>query len=159
MTHVTCRLTAKNRDQLRNPTLGNRVWATRTFTFTRIVCGAGSMQRSRVRPSVCLSHRLTAAAERPAGRTYRSTAPASSSNGAAARRSAANSGVLDSRVDSKTCEWRNLTNSLNRLNDSDTVWSTPWVKKQDTKLFHITSPNVNPFLKILSLSDSVVISI
>ena len=27
MTDVTCRLTAKNRDQLRNPTLGNRVWA------------------------------------------------------------------------------------------------------------------------------------
>ena len=31
MTHVTCRLTAKNRDQLRNPTLGNPVWATFTF--------------------------------------------------------------------------------------------------------------------------------
>ena len=31
MTHVTCRLAAKNRDQLRNPTLGNRVWATFTF--------------------------------------------------------------------------------------------------------------------------------
>jgi len=28
MTHVTCRLTAKNRDQLRNSTLGNQVWAT-----------------------------------------------------------------------------------------------------------------------------------
>ena len=28
MTHMTCRLTAKNRDQLQNPTLGNRVWAT-----------------------------------------------------------------------------------------------------------------------------------
>ena len=28
MIHVTCRLTAKNRDQLRNPTLGNRVWST-----------------------------------------------------------------------------------------------------------------------------------
>ena len=28
MTHVTCRLTAKNWDQLRNPKLGNRVWAT-----------------------------------------------------------------------------------------------------------------------------------
>jgi len=27
MTHVTCSLTAKNRDQLRNPTLGNRVCA------------------------------------------------------------------------------------------------------------------------------------
>ena len=27
MTHVTCRLTAKNRDQLRNPALGNGVWA------------------------------------------------------------------------------------------------------------------------------------
>jgi len=35
MTHVTCRLTAKNRDQLRNPTLRNRVWATFTF-FTRV---------------------------------------------------------------------------------------------------------------------------
>jgi len=31
MTHVTCRLTAKNRDQLQNPTLVNRVWATFTF--------------------------------------------------------------------------------------------------------------------------------
>jgi len=31
MTHVTCRLTAKNRDQLRNLTLGARVWATFTF--------------------------------------------------------------------------------------------------------------------------------
>jgi len=31
--NVTCRLTAKNRDQLRNPTLGNRVWAT-FFTLT-----------------------------------------------------------------------------------------------------------------------------
>jgi len=31
MTHITFRLTAKNRDQLRNPTLGSRVWATLTF--------------------------------------------------------------------------------------------------------------------------------
>ena len=30
MTHVTCRQAAKNRDKLRNPTLGNRVWATFT---------------------------------------------------------------------------------------------------------------------------------
>ena len=30
---VTCRLTAKNRDQLRNLTLGNRVWATFTFLY------------------------------------------------------------------------------------------------------------------------------
>ena len=28
MTHVACRLTAKNRDQPWNPTLANRVWAT-----------------------------------------------------------------------------------------------------------------------------------
>jgi len=34
MTHVTCRLTAKNRDQLRKPTLGNRGWATFTFFTT-----------------------------------------------------------------------------------------------------------------------------
>ena len=31
MTHITCRLTAKNWDQLRSHTLGNRVWATFTF--------------------------------------------------------------------------------------------------------------------------------
>jgi len=31
MTYVNCRLTAKNQDQLRNPMLGNRVWATFTF--------------------------------------------------------------------------------------------------------------------------------
>ena len=32
MTHITCKLTAENWDQLRNPTLGNRVWATFTWT-------------------------------------------------------------------------------------------------------------------------------
>ena len=37
MTHVTCRLTAKNRNQLRNPSLGNRVWA--SFTFYVSVIG------------------------------------------------------------------------------------------------------------------------
>ena len=35
MTHVTCRLTTKNRDQLRNPTLSSRVWA--SFTFFTVV--------------------------------------------------------------------------------------------------------------------------
>jgi len=36
MTRVTCTMTAKNRDQLRNPTLGNWVWATFTF-FYRLI--------------------------------------------------------------------------------------------------------------------------
>jgi len=47
MTHVICRLTAKNRDQLRNPTLGNQVWATflpmavaRSFSGSIAVCCA-----------------------------------------------------------------------------------------------------------------------
>ena len=38
MTHVTSRLTAKNRDRLRNPTLGNRVWATFTFLPSTDAC-------------------------------------------------------------------------------------------------------------------------
>ena len=39
MTHVTCRLTAKNRDQLQNPTLSNRVWATLfTLVSSFVVC-------------------------------------------------------------------------------------------------------------------------
>ena len=45
MTHVTCMLTAKNRDQLRNPTLGNRVWATFTFLSSKIF--SGSLMGSR----------------------------------------------------------------------------------------------------------------
>ena len=36
MTHVTYRLTAKNRDQFRNPTRGNRVWATFTFSIADV---------------------------------------------------------------------------------------------------------------------------
>jgi len=42
MTHVTRRLTAKNRDQLRNPTLGNRVWA--TFTFLSNLSARGRLR-------------------------------------------------------------------------------------------------------------------
>ena len=42
MTHVTCRLTAKNRDQLRNPTLGNRVRGTFTFLCTYKILKAGN---------------------------------------------------------------------------------------------------------------------
>ena len=36
-THVTCRLTAMNRDQLQNPTLGNQAWATFTFFYYYII--------------------------------------------------------------------------------------------------------------------------
>jgi len=39
MTHVTCSLSAKNRDQVRNPTLGNRVWATFFIATQMIVLG------------------------------------------------------------------------------------------------------------------------
>jgi len=56
MTHVTCRLTAKNRDKLRNPTLVNKA----TFTFTSKGRGGeptskgmgnGEMEGERGRPS------------------------------------------------------------------------------------------------------------
>jgi len=46
MTHVTCRLTAKNRDQLWNPALGNRVWA--TFTFLHISAQYNNMEMPTV---------------------------------------------------------------------------------------------------------------
>jgi len=60
MTHVTCRLTAKNRDQLRNPTLGNRVWA--TFAFFSINISAAPriyhelINSLALRPSSSCSH-------------------------------------------------------------------------------------------------------
>ena len=53
MTHVTCRLTAKNRDQLRNPTLGNRVWAsllTSTATLTEASVWCREMDMGWVHP-------------------------------------------------------------------------------------------------------------
>jgi len=43
MTHVTCRPTAKNWDQLPNPTLGNRVWA--TLAFFGLTSGGGQGDR------------------------------------------------------------------------------------------------------------------
>jgi len=56
MTHVTCRLTAKIRDQLRNHTLGNRVWA--TFRLQRTSQHAATRTRlASVCLSVCLSVR------------------------------------------------------------------------------------------------------
>ena len=36
MTHITCRLTAKKRDQLRKLALGNPVWATFTYLVTNL---------------------------------------------------------------------------------------------------------------------------
>ena len=73
MTHRTCRLTAKNQDQLQNPTLGNRVWATFTlFNITwhnsvhllwhRVAWWLGLQQRHRYN-SQLLRHRVTTTSE------------------------------------------------------------------------------------------------
>jgi len=53
MTHATCRLTAKNRDQLRNPTHGNRVWATFTFTFKQLAYNVYRPNRLDEQASSC----------------------------------------------------------------------------------------------------------
>ena len=53
MTHVTCRLTTKNRDQLRNPTLGSRVWATLPLYIATADCCC-----CRCQPMVQLAERL-----------------------------------------------------------------------------------------------------
>ena len=60
MTHITCRLTANNQDQLRNPMLGNRLWSTVTFLMLR---GCRSLANNKPDSSkeshcgsVCLMH-------------------------------------------------------------------------------------------------------
>jgi len=60
MTHVTCRLTTKNRNQLRNPTLGNQVGLWATFTFAHIILSVDRRQISdwSIRLRVC-SYSLT----------------------------------------------------------------------------------------------------
>ena len=55
MTHVTCRLTAKNRDQLRNPTLGNRLWA--TLLVNRGKHGFHTAAYTQTRPPGAVSNR------------------------------------------------------------------------------------------------------
>ena len=47
MTHVTCMLAAKNRDQLRNSTLGNRVCATFTLHALTLVCSVTVLAATR----------------------------------------------------------------------------------------------------------------
>ena len=42
MTRITCRLTAENRDQLRNPTLRNRIWAASLLGSQHIETNANS---------------------------------------------------------------------------------------------------------------------
>jgi len=63
---IICRLTAKNRDQLRNPMLDSRVWA--TFFTPLISCGSRRSSliagKYRTRPFVisaviCHQHRVT----------------------------------------------------------------------------------------------------
>jgi len=56
MTHVTCRLTAKKQDQLRNPTLGNRVWA--AYFFVRGAMSRGAVVQSPSPPQPGLMHSL-----------------------------------------------------------------------------------------------------
>ena len=56
MTHITCRLTAENRDQLGNPTLGNRVRATFTFFMD---AGGSSHERACTRTASSYSVRIS----------------------------------------------------------------------------------------------------
>jgi len=62
MTHVTCRLTAKNRDQLRNPTLGSRVWTTffTFYTMQQLLFAGSTSARSRPKGGI-FSHTLVTA--------------------------------------------------------------------------------------------------
>ena len=54
MTHVTCRLTAKNRDQLRNPTLGNRARATFNFFLQCSSSASLKTELNRLTRQVCV---------------------------------------------------------------------------------------------------------
>ena len=80
----------------------------------RIVCGAGSLKRSRVRPSVCLSRRSIAAAEwggfaaeSPEGRRFRSI------TGAGAQQQRRRSTALSSKCGQ--CCWWQPTNEAERI--------------------------------------------
>jgi len=74
MTHVTCRLTAKNRDQLRNPTLGNRVRASFTSHHNTTLHAVQLDSGRRQQLSIDIFHTRARCSEPPARRCcYRST--------------------------------------------------------------------------------------
>ena len=69
MTLVNCRLAAKNRDQLRDPTLGNRVWATFYIDIVKSTPVIDVVGRQRLRSAtqqlmVVPRHRLTTVGRR-----------------------------------------------------------------------------------------------
>jgi len=81
MTHVTCRLTAKNRDQLRNSTPGNRVWA----TFTVFYC-MGIELHTASQDNQPPTSRLTRSESQPRGSKQHSSAAGKVTEVLAARR-------------------------------------------------------------------------
>ena len=56
MIHITCRLTAKNRDKLRNHTLSNRVWAT---FFTYLILSISAVVAYRITDYATVLYVLT----------------------------------------------------------------------------------------------------
>ena len=59
MTLVTCRLTAKNRDQLRNPTLGNVIEYGLPFPLLFIPVGEGVMSVMSASVGLSLCHQIS----------------------------------------------------------------------------------------------------
>jgi len=51
MTYVICRLTAKNLDELRNPTFGSRVWAASRQPLSNVDCL--EVKREVIRTVLC----------------------------------------------------------------------------------------------------------
>jgi len=68
MAHVTCRMTAKNRDQLPNHTLGNQLWAV-SSVLDLLTAGPNKRPTFRAAAAIWISAagpRLTSAANPPA---------------------------------------------------------------------------------------------
>jgi len=136
MTHVTCRLTAKNRNELRNPTLVNRVWAT-FYSVSPVLLLLSNAMLSGPR-----SHHIIG--------IYCKMCIA----------------LTHSLIKTVQLETTHVKDTAKESSSAvyirpDIALKWPWLyatfliyihcesKKQDTKLLPITSPNINRFLKFL----------
>ena len=120
MIHDTCRLTAKNRDQLRNPTLGNRVWA--AFYFFNVNDSFHGLQKTwnvrRRRP-----YRLwMKSTHRSASSARFSVASSSSSPSSRSRRRSTTSATCSGPPDPTSTVCRRPTVRLQRLPMTGMRW-------------------------------------
>ena len=167
MIHVTCRLTAKNRDQLRNLMLGNRVCATFT-SFTSPVTLPQLYHYNNIMYRFTFSQMQWCILFSDKQKTFSWSEHSKVNADSLCKCSEPLNVFCFSTTQSLhfahstiivTCDLIHIceNNIITQDIQTSVTHTTPWVKKkQDTKLLAITSLTIIRFSKFFSVADSAV---